>query len=131
VKTKDKVEPCEPGLHVPFMGHFLTYDDQVNQLVAVLMKDAHSVAVKSDLFYDKKTNGDHIASMHNEVSHLLEALKCANLPSENIPEFTKVEEAAADVMIKLLDWSEARRLKLSEALLAKMKFNKGQIKTKR
>jgi NTP pyrophosphatase (non-canonical NTP hydrolase) len=130
VKDKAIVDPDSPRVHLPFMGHFVTYQEQVKQLFEILAKEAHKTAADQDFWYDRRSSGDTVAMLHKEISDLYEATRYANKPSEKIPEFTLVEEHTADILIRVLDWAEAHKLKLSGALLAKMKYNKGQIKTK-
>lgn len=72
-----------------------------------------------------RNNGEMIALMHSELSELLEAYREPGL-SEKIPNFTQAEEEAADVLIRLLDFSVGRDIRLKEAVIAKMHYNEGR-----
>jgi len=68
--------------------------------------------------------GEQIALMHSELSEGLEyERKNPGAPSDHIPGFTGLEEEFADVLIRIFDTSAQRKLRLGEAVLAKMAFN--------
>jgi hypothetical protein len=46
-----------------------------------------------------------------------------DLPSEKIPGFSNAEEEAADLQIRLMDYSGARMPRLWQAVIAKMRYN--------
>lgn len=72
----------------------------------------------------ERNNGELIALMHSELSEALEALRNGNSKSDHIPKFSFLEEEMADLLIRVGDFCEARRVRLEEAVKAKMKFNK-------
>lgn len=80
-------------------------------------------------FWDKapsmKELAIKIAHAHSELS---EAYECARLggkkPDKNILDYTGLEVQLADVMGILLDLQAAYNLRITEALLHKMDFNK-------
>jgi NTP pyrophosphatase (non-canonical NTP hydrolase) len=68
--------------------------------------------------------GEQIALMHSELSEALEwERKQPGAPSDHIPGFTGLEEEFADVLIRIFDTSAGMKLRLGEAVLAKMAFN--------
>ena len=72
----------------------------------------------------KRNLGEQIALMHSELSEALEwERKNPGAPSDHIPGFTGLEEEFADVLIRIFDTSAQRKLRLGEAVLAKMAFN--------
>lgn len=46
--------------------------------------------------------------------------------SEKIPAFTKMEEELADAVIRIMDFAEAKGLRLPDAILSKHEFNKSR-----
>jgi NTP pyrophosphatase (non-canonical NTP hydrolase) len=70
--------------------------------------------------------------MVTELAEVAEALRTANKHPDDlsyaqsavIPEFTQEEEELADALIRLLDYAGTYRLRLAEATLAKMAYNK-------
>lgn len=86
----------------------------------------HATARAKGFWDVPRNHGEAIALMHSELSEMLEGLRRGNPASEHIPEFTAVEEEAADLMIRLLDWCGGTRLRLGEAILAKMAFNENR-----
>lgn len=67
------------------------------------------------------------ALIHSEVAEITEA--CRKDPpqkSSKIPDFLEVEEEAADVFIRLINFCKERKLRLGEAVRAKHNFNKGR-----
>ena len=73
-----------------------------------------------------RNRGEIIALCHSELSECLEGMRHGNPQSEHIPEFTAIEEEAADVCIRLFDWMQEDGYRLGEAILAKIEFNKGR-----
>jgi NTP pyrophosphatase (non-canonical NTP hydrolase) len=70
-----------------------------------------------------RNDGELIALMHSELSEALEGLRHGNPPSDHIPEFSAVEEELADVIIRIMDYSVAKKQRVAEAVLAKIAFN--------
>ena len=67
-----------------------------------------------------------IALMHSELSEALEGFRYGNPPSDHIPQFSAAEEELADVIIRIMDFSEARNLDVAKAVFAKMEYNKNR-----
>lgn len=67
-----------------------------------------------------------IALVMTELGELIEGLRVAEGPSSKILGFTNEEEEVADAIIRLLDYAGAYRLRIGEALAAKMAVNEGR-----
>lgn len=75
-------------------------------------------------FWDKqpRNKGEMIALMHSELSEMLEAVRKPG-PNHHCPLFTNEEIEAADLLIRLFDYSAGHGLRLLQAVEAKMAFN--------
>jgi len=82
------------------------------QILAAVIEQLHTL-----------NDGEKIALIHSELSEGFEGVRHGNGPSDHIPEFSMLEEEMADAVIRILDYSGAKELRLGEAILAKMTFN--------
>lgn len=79
---------------------------------------------KNHGFYDKEINdAEKICLMHSELSEALESYRHGLPPDDKIPEFNGAEAELADCIIRILDFAEARQLRVLEAVVQKHKFN--------
>lgn len=83
----------------------------------------HDIAREKGWWDTRRSDGELIALMHSELSEGLEALREDKTVSEHIPKFSGIEEELADVVIRIMDYSEERRLRLAEAIVAKIAYN--------
>lgn len=94
-----------------------------------IVNECHGRAVAGGWYTDPVTGlpkernvGELLALVHSEVSEVLEGVRKSST-SEHLPEFTAEEEEAADVLIRLADYSGYRKLRLAQAYVAKLAYN--------
>jgi NTP pyrophosphatase (non-canonical NTP hydrolase) len=74
-------------------------------------------------FYDKpQETGTRLMLMVSEIAEGMEADR-KDLMDDKIPEFTGLEAELADCIIRILDFSHEKKLKVAEAIVRKMAFN--------
>lgn len=86
----------------------------------------HKNAVKHG-FWDER-HDDVVKKLMLIASEIFEAFEAVRggvqeEKSEKIPDFTKMEEELADTVIRIMDFAEAKGLRLPDAILAKHDYN--------
>ena len=89
-----------------------------------MQEDVHQTARDKGWWDNPQPDGVLICLMHSELSEALEALRVGNPPDDKIPEFSGVEAELADVVIRIMDYAEARGYRVAEAIEAKAAMNK-------
>jgi len=85
--------------------------------------EVHKIAIEKGWWKSNRNEAEIICLIHAELSEALEALRHGDPPSTHIPEFSGVEEEMADVIIRIMDYSAAKGLRVAEAVEAKIAFN--------
>jgi NTP pyrophosphatase (non-canonical NTP hydrolase) len=88
--------------------------------------EVHAIARDKGFWDNDRNNGEALALVISEVCEGLEALRHGNPADDKIPEFTGIEAELADVVIRIMDLSEARGWRVAEAVLEKLQYNKGR-----
>ena len=93
-----------------------------------LQKDVHENARDKGWWDTDRNDGELLALMHSELSEALEALRAGNPPDDKVPAFSGVTVELADVVIRIMDYAEARGFSVAGAIVAKIEFNKTREK---
>lgn len=101
----------------------LAVDTFLETVVEDLIRRCHGTAVDKGWWDNPRTHGECIALMHSELSEALKALR-TNANDDKLPQYKGVEIELADLLIRVFDYCGKHDLRLGEALLAKMEYNK-------
>jgi NTP pyrophosphatase (non-canonical NTP hydrolase) len=88
-----------------------------------LAKDANETALSKGFDNTETPELIQIALIHSELGEATEAIR-KNLTDDHIPDFKGVEAELADAVIRIMNMAEAKHLRVAEAIIAKMKYNK-------
>lgn len=100
---------------------------QLIQLWNIISADVYMTS-KANGFWEEGINrnrGEMIALMHSELSECLEGIR-KNTMDDHIPEFSSEEAELADTIIRIMDYGAGFKLRVMEALLAKLLYNKSR-----
>ncbi|MBA2706993.1 MAG: hypothetical protein H0U59_04215 [Gemmatimonadaceae bacterium] len=104
----------------------------MSQLFITVFTEVQAAAHKNSRdkgFWETERNmGESIALVHSEISEMWDGFTEYNPPSTKIPEFSQVEEEAADVVIRLFDMAGGAEWRLAEAIVAMVPFKDNAIK---
>ena len=98
----------------------------VRNMLELLCEEANATAKSKGWWEREPEFGTIIALIHSELSEALEYARRGNGESGHILGFSGVEEELADAVIRIFDFAGAKKLRLADAILAKMSFNEGR-----
>lgn len=98
------------------------WEDREDLMVAA--KEANFAIL--DRFAENAIKGLSIALIHSELSEALENIRHGCPPDDKVPEFTGEEAELSDVIIRIFDHAERFKLRVAEAIIAKMEYNRGR-----
>lgn len=96
-----------------FVGSFKHLSDHVNYIA------------RTKGFYDEPPSDvERIALMMEELGDCIKAIRAVEMPMDpHCPEYTRLEVKLADTIIRIMDYSVYRGLRVSQALLDKIAVN--------
>ena len=117
---------ARPFLMEEQMGYTIIDDEEATfiMLFNEIASGVHETA-KEKGFWDKPRNdGECLMLMVTELCEGFEALRNNDAMDDKIPEFKGIEAELADEIIRIMDYAVGKKLRVVEALIAKMKMNK-------
>ncbi|MCC6454173.1 MAG: hypothetical protein IT328_04470 [Caldilineaceae bacterium] len=86
---------------------------------------SHHTAMVSKGFWDEDRNdSEALMLIVTEIAEACEAIRHGNPPDDKIPEFSGIEAELSDAILRIMDLAQGRGLRVAEALIAKMEYNK-------
>lgn len=98
--------------------------DAFMRVFNIVQTDVHETAMEKGWWDNERDVGDLIALLHTEVSEAYEAVRHGNPPDDKVSDFDGLTAELADVIIRIMDMAAGLDLRVAEALIAKIKFNK-------
>lgn len=89
----------------------------------VVQTKVHNNAKEKGWWDEERNDGEMIALMHSELSEALEALRKGDPFDDKVPTSLSLSVELADVVIRIMDFAEARGLNLPAAIVDKHNFN--------
>lgn len=87
-----------------------------------LVEYCYSIARDKGFWNVERNKGETIALMHSELSEMLEGVRKPG-PDAHCPNFSSEEIELADLMIRAFDYAGGYKLRLAQAIEAKLEFN--------
>lgn len=107
---------------------FTEPDDRINKLEEFLQMHAPCIMASDfpGFFEDMRRAraGLKLALITSEISESLDAVRKNLGTDDHIPDFTAEEAECADAVIRLMNYATDRKLRLAEAITAKIQFNR-------
>ena len=99
---------------------------QVRAALVVLCNQIAKIARKKGVRSPEGRPEIEVARMHQELSHVLDTYSKRNPKSRYLPKFTRRDEALANLVIRIFDFSERYHIPITSAILAKMDHNESR-----
>lgn len=87
----------------------------------------HHLNMVAKGFWDKERNvSESLMLIVTEIAEACEADRHGNPPDDKIPTFNGMEAELADAILRIMDLGQGLGLRVADALVVKLQFNKGR-----
>ena len=102
------------------------YSEDFIKLFNILAEESNITALDHGFDNSKTDELIQIALMHSELGEATEAIRKDIKNDDHIPEFNGLEAELSDCIIRIMNMAYAKKLRVGEAIVAKMKYNEGR-----
>lgn len=86
--------------------------------------DHYAAMVAKGFWEDERNDAEALMLIVTEIAEACEAMRQGNPPDDKIPAFSGLEAELSDAILRIMDLAQGRGLRVAEALIAKMEYNK-------
>ncbi|MCC6454475.1 MAG: hypothetical protein IT328_05990 [Caldilineaceae bacterium] len=84
----------------------------------------HAAMVSKGFWEGERNDSEALMLIVTEIAEACEAIRHGNPPDDKIPEFSGLDAELSDAILRIMDLAQGRGLRVAEALVAKMAYNK-------